>query len=515
VPQKPVERAEKGASWISAAGFEIVGLHRFLLLWRHLGIVGTLLAFVVIGVPVTDYSLLSLAVNRTLPRLAGDFGVDFEAEWSYRPLSLSAVARNVSIRPEHPANAPVFFTASEIEFRGSLSSTIWDLVRLHPLQTFNDIAVRHGVLRLDRSIQGDLNVSDIWSSVDPRSREDIVSGAFHVKAISFEDSRIEYVEHLAGDSGGGVIQTTEAKLFVDDITGSLTDVRQVEPRDVEQDRITLPTRLALAGRLADGTIDARGDLGLVAVSRSPVRPADPQFRAVATTARPGTLENRPGPYFAMRIRVDNIGAAAFTRAVPNLEVVATHGTIQGTVEVFDNAPCRGDAMAIEVKFGPNPALKGAPSRLERLQRVSDTWSYTGAYSPCSPLAPAADKPSDTDSAGPPTMRAATTGATGMVLAFNRQATATAPPAIRAAVADDTQRVTGLKLADAALGSTTDALANQLGDAATKVAGAKTGAIVKQSLHSSAPAGATQPENPLAKGAKGIGHGIKVLFGGKK
>jgi hypothetical protein len=216
----------------------------------------------------------------------------------------------------------------------------------------------------------------------------------------------------------------------------------------------------------------------------------------------------------MRIRVDNIGAAAFSRAVPNLDVVATHGTIQGTVEVFDNAPCRGDAVAIDVKFGPNPALKGVPARLERLQRVSDTWSYTGAYSPCSPLATAGEHAADTDSAGP-TLRAASTGAAGLVLAFNRQTTATAPPALREAVAHDTQRVTGVRLADAALGDATDALANQLGDAATKVAGATTGGIVKQSLHSQpAPNGTAQPENSLTKGAKGIGHGIKRLFGKK-
>jgi len=513
---KPLERAETGASWISGLGIEIVGLHPFLLLWRRVGLVGTLIAFVVIGIPAANYSLLSIAVNRTVPRLAGDFGVAFEAEWSYRPLSLSAVARNVSIRPEHPANAPAFFTASEIEFQGSLSSaihTLWDAARLHPLQTFNEITVRHGVLRLDRSIQGDLNVNDVWNTVDPERRADLLSGAFHIKAISFDDGRIEYVEHLAGDSGSGMIQSTEAKVFVDGIAGSLLDVRRLEPRDVTANQVTLPTRLVLAGRVADGTIDARGDLGLLAANPWPVRPAsDPQYRAVATTPRPLDLNDRQGPYYAVRIRVDNIGAAAFTRAVPNLDVVATQGTIQGTLEVFDNAPCRGDAFATGVKFGPNPALKGVPTRLERMRRVSETWNYTGAYSPCNPLAPATE--SDTDAAGR-TMRAATGGATGLVLAFNRQATATAPPAIRAAVARDTQRVTGLTVADAALSDTTDALANQLGNAATRLVGARTGGVVKQSLQSRPGSEAEpSPESPLTKGAKGIGHGIKRLFGKK-
>ena len=513
---KPLERAETAASWISGSGIEIIGLHRFLLLWRRLGLVGTLIAFVVIGIPATDYSLLSIAANRTIPRLAGDFGVDFQAEWSYLPLSLSVLARNVSIRPEHPANAPAFFTASEIEFQGSLSTvihTLWDAVRFHPLQTFNEITVRHGVLRLDRSIQGDLNVSDVWNNVDPDRRADLLSGAFHVKAISFEDGRIEYVEHLAGDSGSGMIQTAEAKVFVDEIAGSLLDVRRLEANDATSNQIRLPTRLTLAGRVADGTIDARGGLGLLATTAWPVRPAsDPQYRAVATTARPDDLSDRPGPYYTVRIRVDNIGAAAFTRAVPNLDVVATQGTIQGTLEVSDNAPCRGDAFATGVKFGPNPTLKGTPAHLERMRRVSDSWNYTGSYSPCNPLAPA--RQTDTDSAGR-TMRAATSGAAGLVLAFNRQATATAPPAIRAAVARDTQRVTGLRVADAALGDTTDALANELGNAATHLVGARTGGVVKQSLQSKpASDGSSSTESPLTKGAKGIGHGLKHLIGKK-
>jgi hypothetical protein len=513
---KPLERAETAASWISGLGLEVVGLHRFLLLWRRLGFVGTLLAFIVIGVPATDYSLLSIAANRTVPRLAGDFGVDFQAEWSYRPLSLAIVARNVSIRPEHPANAPAFFTASEIEFQGSVSSvihTLWDAARLHPLQTFNEITVRHGVLRLERSIQGDLNVNDFWNSVDPDRRADLLSGAFHANAISFEDGRIEYTEHLAGDSGSGVLQMTEAKIFVDSITGSLFNVRRLETNEVTSNQMKLPTRLMLAGRVAEGTIDARGDLGLLTANPWPVRPAsDTQYRAVATTARPADLNDRPGPYYVVRIRVDNIGAAAFTRAVPNLDVVATQGTIQGTIEVADNAPCRGDAFATNVKFGPNPMLKGAPGRLERMRRVSDTWNYTGTYSPCSSLAPAGE--SDTDTAGR-TMRAATSGAAGLVLAFNHQATATAPPAIRAAVARDTQRVTGLKVADAALGDTTDAVANELGNAATRLVGARTGGVVKQSLQGSpASQPGTPTENPLTKGAKGIGHGLKRLIGKK-
>lgn len=512
----PLERAESAASWISGSGIEILGLHRFLLLWRRLGLVGTLIAFVVIGVPATEYSLLSIAANRTVPRLAGDFGVDFQAEWSYRPLSLSAVARNVSIRPEHPATAPAFFTASEIEFQGSLSSvlhSLWDAVRLHPLQTFNEITVRHGVLRLERSIQGDLNVNDVWNNVDPDRRADVLSGAFHVQAITFEDGRIEYVEHLAGNSGSGMIQTAEATVFVDGIAGSLLDVRRLDARDVTSDQVRLPTRLVLAGRVADGTIDARGDLGLMALNPWPVRPASgTQYRAVATTARPVDLNARPGPLYAVRIRVDNIGAAAFTRAVPNLDVVATQGTIQGTIEVSDDAPCRGDAFATGVKFGPNPTLKGVPARLERMQRVSDTWNYTGNYSPCNPLAPAGA--SDTESAGR-TMRAATSGAAGLVLAFNRQATATAPPALRDAVARDTERVTGLSVADAVLGDANNALANAAGNAAARFVGARTGGVVKQSLQSK-PGAEAQPstENSLTKGAKGIGHGIKRLFGKK-
>jgi hypothetical protein len=106
----------------------------------------------------------------------------------------------------------------------------------------------------------------------------------------------------------------------------------------------------------------------------------------------------------------------------------------------------------------------------------------------------------------------------MVLAFNRQATVNAPPAIRSAVARDEQKVTGAKVAHAALNDATNRVAAELGKAASKVLGPQGQAVVQQSLSaqpSKSGAAGAPADNPLAKGAKSVGRGLKRLFGGDK
>jgi hypothetical protein len=553
-------RLDRVWEWVEAAAIEAPGIRTVLFLWKRVGLAGTFVVLVVVGYPIGEYSLISLAANRTIPKLAGDFGMAFDADWSYHPLSLKATARNVKIRPEHPASAAPIFTASEVEFQGSLSSTLssfWDAAHFRTLHTFNEITIHNGELHLERSLSGAMNVAEFWDRMQPVRRRELKSGLYHINAITFDDVRIDYLERIPGDSGGGVIQTAQANVHVDAINGSITDIRAVDLSKTRAgERPAMPTRINLSGRSADGTVDVQGDVAFVdnaadgadgaddrEVPSPAPPPTDPQLRRVSLQSpeprSTAVISGIEGPLYQLYVQLSNIGAAAFTRTVPGLELVATRGVIHGKITLRDQLPtCESQTAMVDVRFSPNPGVVVVPARYEELQR-GQNYSYSGKFEPCEQLATPA--PAAPGGANPATSLKANnangadganrangangapaTSAARMVLAFNRQATVNAPPAIRSAVARDEQKVTGARVANAALSDATNRVAAELGKAASKVLGPQGQAVVQQSLSGqpSKPgkpngSGAAQTDNPLAKGAKSVGRGIKRLFGGDK
>ena len=516
------ERVDHFWEWLEAASVEVPGVRTFLFLWHKLGLAGTVLVFAVVGAPLGEYSLISVAVNRTVPKLAGDFGMDFDAEWSYHPFSLKAVARHVKIKPPHPAAAPPIFTAAEIEFQGSLASTfstLWDAIRLRPLHTFNEITIRKAELHLERSLNGAMNVAEYWERMDERRREELKSGLYHIDAISLDDVKVEYVERVPGHSGGGVIETAQVNIHIDAISGAITDIGPVDLATVQPNRPPpMPTRVSLTARSSDGTLDIQGAVALVEARGEHGAP-DARIQRVALGGHDPIGASSDSPLYELYVQLNNIGAAAFTRTVPGLELVATRGVVHGKIVFRDHAPsCESQAAMVDVEFGPNPNVVLVPARYRDIQQQRQNWSYSGKYDPCEGLNAPNDPASPADAN--PARSAAHAGATAAVLAFNRQATLTAPPALRSAIARDERKYVGESAADAVLGDASNQVTQRLGQAASKLVGPRTGAALQRSLGDSSTtssAGADQhpASNPVAKGAKSVGHGIKRLFGGDR
>jgi len=513
------ERFDSFFEWFEAASVDIPGVRSFLFLWHKLGLAGTVLVLAVVGAPLGEYSLISAAVNRTVPMLAGDFGMEFDAEWSYHPFSLKAVARHVKIKPEHPAAAAPIFTAAEIEFQGSIASTVsslWDAVRLRPLHTFNEITVRKGELHLERSLNGTMNVAEYWQRMDEHRRAELKSGLYHINAISLDDVKVEYVERVPGRSGGGVIETAQVNIHIDAISGAITDIGPVDLSTAQGNRpARMPTRVSLTARSSDGTLDIQGALALVEDGGEQGAP-DRRIRRVAFDPNDPTTASSDAPLYELYVQLNNIGAAAFTRTVPGLELVATRGVVHGKIVFRDHAPsCESQAAMVDVEFGPNPNVVLVPARYGEIQQQRKNWSYSGKYDPCEGL----DSPNERVATDPnPARTAARTGAAAAVLAFNRQATVTAPPALRSAIARDERKYSGESAVDAAMGDVSGRVTQRLGQAAAKLVGPRTGAVLQRSLGNTSTAGSTsanQPatSNPVAKGAKSLGHGIKRFFGG--
>src|SRR5262249_28085288 len=152
------------------------------------------------------YSFLKYAVNSTIPKLVGDFGVEFEAEdWNLHPASLTGIARNVRLRPPHDTFAAPVFIADEVEFSGTIGTVLAglgsDLLSLATLgrldigQPFNEIRITHGELHLELSTTGHLNWTDFWDAVPQKRKDQLKRGLFPVNAVFIDRLKISYIEH--------------------------------------------------------------------------------------------------------------------------------------------------------------------------------------------------------------------------------------------------------------------------------------------------------------------------------
>jgi hypothetical protein len=497
-------RLEGVWEWIEAGGAHVPGVQTTLFFWKRMGIKGVLAVLIIAGYPLGEYSLLSYAANSTLPRLAGDFGVSFEADdWSYHPFTLKTVARNVKIRPRRDTRSEAIFTASEVEFQGSVGSTlagIWDLVRWRGFHTFNEITVKHGVLHLERSTTGHLNWADYADAVPQERYEEFLAGLYQVRTIALEDLKVNYVEHVQGNSGGGIIQTVQANVFVDAIRGTIIDIGEPEPGN------PMPTKIRLSGRSADGTVDLNGRFALGQADAGTHALPDARLQKASQQTAPIAI----GTSYDVTLALNNIGAAAFARTMPPTRIMATSGTLSGKVALRNaEPPCIAEAAMHEVRFAPNPQLVPVRAEYEELQRLLRNRVVSKPYKACEALTPEHERTLPTPPNQPldPTRRARTVNAAAFVAAFNEQANADAPPAVRAAIANDSRSLAGA-VVTAGFTDVSTELTNQItGSINNKIR--RLGIEIKPA--NSKPGGAA--DNPVAKGVKGIGKGIRRLFGG--
>ena len=519
------ERAGRFWELVEAACIEVPGVRTVLFLGDRVGWKMLLVIFLVAGTPLGEYSFLSYGVNHVVPRLAGNFGVTFESEeWSFHPFAFKAVVRNVRMRPEHdPAATPVF-TAGEIEFKGSpwtVGVGIVELLTFRPFHSFHEIVVRQGELHLERSLTGHLNLTDYIDAVPDVRKREISAGAYQVSAISFTDLAVHYIEHVAGYSGSGIVETTQANIHFDGISGAVSDIRPSNAENV------MPTNVRLTGRSSDGLIEISGKLGLAEGGpqwpvQEPSNAPRPELVSISLQ-QPGSTRaagEHAGWYYDVTIAMHNIGAAAFARVVPT-HIMATAGTINGGVRVRDHLPvCEDVEMTMQnVRFSPNPAL--VPARdLEQYRSVLEHQIVNKRFEICSVIAPPGGDPAQPgDRSAPKNTRR---GAILLATAFNEQGTAESAPIVRQAVALDSERLTGKGMANAAIADVMNRLAQQVGQSVTRGLGPQSGQFAQHAINgaatpdrSSASGRSGNSDNPLTKGVKHVGSGFKKLFGGGK
>lgn len=502
-------KAQKILHWLEAAYIPVEGLGFLLTWWRKLGTVWFSAFLLALSAPVGGYSLLTYAATHSIPDWIGDFGVEFNAkEWSVHPFSLTAEARDVTLRRDSHSD-PVF-TAATVEFSGSVRTLLAGIFRRGAV--YNEILIRQGEVNVEQSLNGDWNWVDFIEGVPAERRRDAMEGLYEIKDVRFENLKIVYTEHVPGNSGGGVIQTTQATIYIDDVNGHVSDLR---PATLEAER---PTGFQLKARTADGVIEMKGEAALFSTGAAGTLPSS----SLVKVSTGGALAaEASGPTFSIKLYLENIGMGAFARMVPTTTIQPVKGTLRGNLELVRAAPattvaCRANLVAEDVQFAPNPRMIPARDDYNKIQRQLIDYRMTGPYDPCphpgvvspgQPQVPPADSPS--------------TGSS-LLAAFNAQTTSSAPVGVRALTAFDQQKFGG-QLGAAALAALGSRLNTQMATEVSRVLGPAPGSAMTQALGAtadskpstaSAPAASSQ-KNPVTSGAKSVGRSLKRLFGGKK
>jgi hypothetical protein len=500
------ERLNHAKEVLEAGGLELPGVSPFLFVWKKFGIKGLLFIILFVGFPAGEYSALRYAVYSGLPRTVGGFGLTFTAEeWSLSPLKMRAVARNV--RVSTPSGKEPVLTAGEIEFQGSawtLLRGLPDMLTFHMFggtQPFNEIVVRHGELRLERSLTGHLNWTDVVAAVPQARFADAVTGVYRVNELELEDFRVTYTEHLPGGSSDGVIRSAQAEVKLDEVRGTISDLAPPEESGQR------PTRFKLNGRAAAGVFEVAGSAALFHPNDEAHGGADSGPGTRTVSFEPAVSSGLP---FEVSVYLENIGAAAYGQMVPVSTIVPVNGLINGRTNVVHNgqAPsCSGGFTMTDVRFAPNPRVVTNPSDADVIKRLVSDLVYTGPFELCGAQPTqwkddAPDRP-----------------AAFALARLTEQATASASPGVKALV-DRDRRIMGGEPVESTLSALTTNLAQQMGLRLAGTVGGAAGRAVAQSLVSSNQ-GTTSSSSSTGKGAgqavmggvKSVGSGIKRLFGG--
>jgi hypothetical protein len=508
------QRLEALNEWFEGSGITVPGLNFGLVWWKKAGPVWMTAAFIAVGtISAGGFTALMYRAASSVPDWVGDFGVRFDAEeWDYKVLTLDAVARNVTIRRDE-RSAPVF-TAAEVRFDGNLWSFVAGLFRSGA--SYDGITIRKGEVHVERSLVGGFNWQDFLDAVPAARQEAAIAGLYRIREVHLDDVRVVYTEHVPGNSAQGVIQTAQATVFVEGITGEIFDLERPKSRG---DR---PTRFKLEGRSADGIVQIKGvaglfdggDAGASAVQNAGVVPSariEPVKDTTGTGGDRGTNGSNAGaiaasttrldgPYYQVDVYLGHVGMAALEQMVPATRLVSTAGTLQGTLNIDRTEAAFTCTASLEIqggRFKPQPRPDVTPVQHREVERDLIGFEVNDRITDCAS--------SQSGSRANATTTGASTNSLAAVIAnLNAKATRTAPDSVRVYAALDQQDLAGIAL-DATIDELARRVARRLGIPIQTV-DPRTGRPIVISDEA-------QGGNAVTRGLRSIGGGIKRLFGG--
>ena len=455
-PRKPKFRTklERTLKWFDPLGIGIPGSGFFFHWWKKLGLNWAIALCVTFLVPVSQFSLLNFAMKNGVPYMVGDFGVTFEAEdWDLHLFGLRGTAYNVRLARD-ARSAPVL-TADEVEFNATFGALLGRL--LGRPQVFDEIIIRDGDIKIEQALNGDVSWWKFVETVPAGRRRAVSVGQYQTRALIFDRVRIEYLENIPTSSGGGVIQTSQARVYADDVKGTFRDLV------VPSSQSDMPTTFELEGRASDGIVQISGRGSFFTSDRQPDAPS--------------LLE--------VKVYLENFGMGAYARTVSTTSLMPVRGTVRGTVDVkrkgTGGVDCRSTLVADDVELAPNPRIVLVRAEYDQLARDLRGYRASGAFDPCGT--------GDDDQS-----------ASGMLASFNTQTTLNAPASVRLTASRDEQSF-GRAVSAGVTADIANRIAREAGRRTSALFGESTGEAVGQ-----------QGGNALTKGARSVGKGFKKLFG---
>jgi hypothetical protein len=469
-------------------------VERLLGFWKRFGGRRAAILGLAVTLPLIRYEYIPHVLSTAVETMAEGYGLHLTVgEWETAFSDIKIVGRDVEITTGGPYREKRMFRARRVEFDWSLTRAIsnglarvtgcWTAVFGRPCaipdEVFHRITIDGASLHFERSLAGAWNTEDAFHVESLDHLADVVE-RWRIPAIEGEDISISWVEHLPGDSGGGLVEQRTSSMDFTKVVVGLANLQ------VPVDDRANPTRFTFDGQTADGQVSVAGTL-------------NPSRWAAGAWS----------PSYDLTFRLVNVGAATFGRfAAPDATVLPKSGRVDGEIVMARLGStlekCRINVRLRDVQYAPNPrspfAQVSGPTFEQQLAavRVSDVVSRDCAV--------VGDE-----------QRVQRVSQTLQTLVTS-SALDTAPPIVRGAAAyDQTAVVDGTPPSPAEL---TRQVKQQLSAGLGQAIAGDKGAAVARALTGSSSTGpsAGAPSsggNVVSRGARSVGRGIKRLFGGGK
>lgn len=481
---------ERGLEDLQDVGLSPSLVERFVSWWQRYGLRKAVIFALAVTVPLWRYVWVPNSVSAGLSTIAEAYGAELSVEdWTSDWTNIAVTGEHVTLHARGPYTEERLLRADSVELDWSLLRGLgnaWQRVRsmfgdAPPEEPVHAIRLHQATLHVERLLSGRWNWRD---AIDADRIEPSAIAKMRLPAVDADELRLVWVEHLPGESGGGLIERKTASLFLDDVRLRFADL--MLPLDDRPDA----TRFTVEGRTGDGRFEANGSMNLARWAAPLPVPAAPGARNAAVTAAGGELW---APTFNVAVYLENVGAAALSRVVSDASLMPTSGTMTGHVKLAvapsGQMTCDIDLQLLNVRYGINPRSSYVQARHAAVEAgVRDMVVNDHVAAKCQA------KWDEPELRVAKAVQAEITGG----------AVRHASPAVQAAAGYDRLRFVALD--DAAIKSFTSDMSASIG----RVIGGERGAAVAKAL---ADTDTGRPGNPVTRGLSSVGRGIKRIFGG--
>jgi hypothetical protein len=336
-PEPPQVRVRRGIyaalDWLKHAGVSLDWLERTIDYWRDLGVARALAVTVLVATPLVKFVWLPWMGSRIVETVADVYALDLEVgDWSGSWFDLKATASDLTLKPRGRHTRASLAEADAV----TIDLSFWRWLGGHGW--VKAVHVKEPKVFLERSLAGRWNWDDL---------QDVSAGSYAlaIQTLRLDDLRVEWIEHLPGASGSGVVNSSRSFLYIEGTEVLLQDV--VLPLDAR----STASRFSFNGRTADGVLVIEGSGNFFRFAAPPAAPS-PALKQVSTTGAVSW-----SPTLQANIYLENVGVAALGQMLARGALMPAAGTMTGNIQLAiadTGVTCKTHLELMNVSYAPNP-----------------------------------------------------------------------------------------------------------------------------------------------------------------